>query len=263
VTKRPTRKPAVDDVAERFVFLLDAIWQGNRSSMSAEIGCSQAAISQIATGKRPPGRRLLTLVSGHPKVNPAWLLTGSGEPLLAARGDVPSEGWPLPVVKDPLPGLPSDYKTLLTGFTFPAAGAWAAPSRYWLEVQPGDAFTTEKGSNLSPLDFLLIETNTTNYLRDRRQLCGRIGIVNSGTTEDQQLTRIRFSDDETAAVAGQALNRKFDVVFPFSPTKATGRQQRQVHLSETDRSAGQKRSQVVVTSSSLVGICLALVRTRP
>src|SRR5690606_10291031 len=110
---------------------LNNVWQGNRSAMAQAVEVSHSVLVKIAAGQQGPGRRLLQAIAGHPKVNPAWLFTGEGEPLVAPKSDV-TEGWPLPVAYEPLPGPVEKHKDKLSDDTFLVAGRFYRPSRYWL-----------------------------------------------------------------------------------------------------------------------------------
>jgi hypothetical protein len=92
-------------------------------------------------------------------VNPGWLLGGEGEPLLAEREAVPAAGWPLPIAKQLLPGEPGDNQHLLSGETYPIAGAFYRPTRYWLEIQRSDPIVKEHSRKVDWGDLLLMETD--------------------------------------------------------------------------------------------------------
>ena len=81
-----SRKQPDTTLAKRFLYYLDTVFRGNQSMMAQQLGCSQAVISKIKTGRQPPGQRLLSALARHPKINPAWLLTGEGQPLLCGDG---------------------------------------------------------------------------------------------------------------------------------------------------------------------------------
>ena len=85
-------------------------------------------LSKIATGEQSPGRRLLEAIASHPKVNPAWLLSGEGTPLLAEKPNVPTEGWPVKIASKLLPGPLDQHRRLLLDDTFPVAGIFINPA---------------------------------------------------------------------------------------------------------------------------------------
>ena len=130
--------------------------------MARAIGCSHTVITKIAAGLQSPGTRLLSAIAQHPKINPAWLLSGDGEPLLQERPDTPTEGWPLPIARQLLPGAPDEYRSMLSGETFPIAGAFYRETRYWFQVQPGEPALRDSSLKLDIGDLLLLDANTSN-----------------------------------------------------------------------------------------------------
>ncbi|MCA9180371.1 MAG: hypothetical protein KDA51_02940 [Planctomycetales bacterium] len=158
-----SRRITVTPVAERITWLLDNVWSGNRSAMSRDVGCSPSVITKIAAGSQSAGRRLLTAIAGHPKVNPTWLLSGVGEPLLADSPEVPAAGWPLAIARQPLLGEAADNSGLLSGESFPTAGAFYRESRYWLDVQPREPILRLRRLKIAAKDLLLIETDDSYW----------------------------------------------------------------------------------------------------
>ena len=155
--------------AERVVWLLESVWGGNRSAMARDVGCSHSVLSKIAAGYQSPGRRLLTDIAAHPKVNPAWLLGGEGEPMLALRPDAPADGWPVPISKHLLPSSPDKDRSLLSGEHFPTAGAFYRSTRYWYDVQKNEPIVRDTASKIDAGDLLLMETDP-NW----RRSCARV-----------------------------------------------------------------------------------------
>ena len=135
--------------------------------MARDVGCSPSVLTKIAAGSQSPGRRLLTAICSHPKVSPSWLLAGKGEPLLADSSEAPAAGWPLPISKQALPGAPADHLEMLFGESFPTAGAFYRPSRYWLEIQPKEPILRFRHLCLRPGDLLLVETDDSWWTQGR------------------------------------------------------------------------------------------------
>ena len=160
--KKPRKSKSAEaqglDAGGRVSWLLRNVWDGNRAAMARDVGVSHTAINRVVSGERTPGRVLLTAISGHPKVNPGWLLTGEGEPLLAEREESPVGGWALPIAKRPLPGPPQENMTLLSGESFPVARPYYVRSRYWLEIQESDIVAQDLRQKTSPGDLLLVDT---------------------------------------------------------------------------------------------------------
>lgn len=173
--------------SQRVRWLLDRVWEGNRSEMARAVGCSHSVLTKIAAEQQDPGRRLLTAIASHPKVNPGWLLSGQGEPLLAERPDAPPEGWPIPIAKQVLPGPPDLHRDLLSGEHFPVAGGFYRPTRYWLEIQRGDLVAKSDEVRIDAGDLLLMETDE-NWRRQIPMVDERLCVVRldfKGKREDR------------------------------------------------------------------------------
>jgi DNA-binding transcriptional regulator YdaS (Cro superfamily) len=50
----------------------------SQTAMAQQLGCTQAAISQVVTGRRPPGSRLLNSIANLPGVPADWIILGEG-----------------------------------------------------------------------------------------------------------------------------------------------------------------------------------------
>ena len=191
---QPRTCRAKSSPAQRVIWLLEQVWNGNRSEMGRAIGCSHSVLTKIAAGQQAPGRHLLTAIAAHPKVNPTWLMSGEGEPLLAERSDSPAEGWPLPIARQIIVGPPAQYRTLLSGEHFPVTGAFYQPSRYWLEIQPSDPITRSRHNLAKDGDLLLMETDPVwwkeTYLVDGRTCVVRVQINNQ---EQHKLSYVMYS----------------------------------------------------------------------
>jgi hypothetical protein len=86
-------------------------------------------------------------------------MSGEGEPLLAERAAAPTEGWPVPIARQLLPGSPDQYRDFLSGETFPLAGGLFRQSRYWLKIHPSEPVTQDRWVGVRPDDLLLMETD--------------------------------------------------------------------------------------------------------
>ena len=144
--------------AERVAWLLEALWGGNRSDMARDIGVTHSVLVKVAAGTQNPGRRLLEAISGHPKVNPVWLVSGEGEALLEPRTGS-TEGWPVPVSRQLLDGPLDQDRKLLTGDTYPVAGNHYRRTRYWLRIQSKEPVTKTPHTDIRPGDLILMETD--------------------------------------------------------------------------------------------------------
>lgn len=186
------KRPQLAPTAERVTWLLDHVWNGNRSAMARDVSCSPSVITKIAAGSQSPGRRLLTAISAHPKINPSWLFSGAGEPLLAEAPEVPAAGWPVPITRYALPGEPAAYQDLLTGESFPTSGAFYRPSRYWLEIHANEPLLRLPHLKLKTRDLLLIESDA-RWWEEMRFVHARICVVEA---EDGQVRLAYVHYDE-------------------------------------------------------------------
>lgn len=160
---------------ERVCYLLDFLFEGNQSKMADALGIPQPVISRVATGKLRPGKKLITALTGHPKVNPAWLATGKGDPLLANETST-SEGWPVPVASCLLPGGPSDCKKMLTPLVQYVPGVMYRDSLYAVKADhcmPQDM----EDFHILPDDLLLIETDSDAWNKNINSLNRRLVVV--------------------------------------------------------------------------------------
>jgi transcriptional regulator with XRE-family HTH domain len=148
-----------DATCTRVAKLLDVLWHGSQSKMAAELGISQAAISQIVRGQRRTGPKVLDRLASHPLVNPAWVYGGDGEPLLAPRFDGAADEPHLPVATSPLPGDPSAFKELLGAHSVAVARSEYRETRYFLPVGKHDPVLRDKQRMVAPGDLILLDTH--------------------------------------------------------------------------------------------------------
>lgn len=188
---RQDGEASAESAAKRVRHLLLVLWSGNRSAMARDIGMSHTAINRVVSGQRPPGRSLLSAICCHPKVNPSWLLTGEGEPLLAEREETGTGGWVLPIARKAFLGPPEENRRLLTGDTFPIPVSFYRDSRYWLEVQAGDAALRDAGERLKPGDLLLMETDAS-FWRDLHAVHDRLAVIRTHAKDESQLKLVKL-----------------------------------------------------------------------
>jgi len=191
------RSPKAPDpsLAKRFLYYLDTVFRGNQSVMAERLGCSQAVISKIKTGRQPPGQQLLSALARHPKINPAWLLTGEGEPLLAAPDD--DGGWPVPISRHILPGPLDHHRRELPGHSIPVAGSLFQGSRYFLEISVGMPVIAQADEQFKPGDLLLIETEVAGWLHAPASLAGKLVSVWDAEKRQVMLGRATYQSATT------------------------------------------------------------------
>ncbi len=252
-----SNRPAASALGERITWLLDHVWDGNRSAMSRDVGCSPSVITKVAAGSQSAGRRLLTAIANHPKINPTWLLSGIGEPLLADSPEVPAAGWPLEITRQPLLGAPADCPGLLSGESFPTAGAFYRESRYWIEVQPRDPLLRLRHLRIAAKDLLLIETDKS-YWSQIHLVQDRICVV-----EQQGVAELAFVHHHEGDPDDP--NEHLYVEMPYE--QETGDRLVIVRL----RADGSTETKVrepapplprtrTIRSSQILGVCLMVVR---
>jgi hypothetical protein len=128
--------------------------------MAEAISVSHTVVNKIASKTREPGRRLLAAIGQHPKINPAWLLTGQGAPLLEAADDARDK--PVPVARQLLPGSPQQYADLMSGDALDH-GHLFLPTQYWLRLQPGQPLLEDPEYGFLLNDLLLLETDRRRF----------------------------------------------------------------------------------------------------
>jgi hypothetical protein len=152
-------------------------------------------INRIDIQGREPGRRVLEAIAAHPKINPAWVLTGEGEPLLEAA---PTGGKPivLPVAKAALPGPPAQHGELLTEEAIDFQNFFTK-TQYWLRLNRGDLILNDPRGLFQVHDLLLIETDRRKFpAKDR--LSGHLCVVKipSGDEPSYLLGQVDYHEAE-------------------------------------------------------------------
>lgn len=146
---------------DRVVHLLATHWRNSQADMARAVGCSQAALSKVATKKVEPGKRLLAKIAAHAEVNPEWLYSGRGKPIRPAANRVAVKSNQLPVLRHPCTqdgigtATPTEY--------YPSESQYSAASCYWVEVQPTEWISSDASSGVLQHDLLLIDTDRSNF----------------------------------------------------------------------------------------------------
>lgn len=66
----------------QIAFLIDTLFNGNRSSFSRKLGITPAFAAQLYSGERLPSDRTISDICRIFHVNEVWLRTGVGEPFI-------------------------------------------------------------------------------------------------------------------------------------------------------------------------------------
>lgn len=259
--------------SERVSWLLEHLWSGNRSQMARDIGVSHSVLAKIAAGTQSAGRRLLGAIASHPKVNPGWLLTGQGEPLLAASTASPADGWPLPISRQLLWLRPSEQREFFTGETFPVPGALYRETRYWLRVLPANSLVQLPLWAVRPHDLLLMETDPAYWasaeqidelicaVRRPNELHPRLGQFVIKDEPETGWRMLSFSDFDTQAGLRMWRQTQAGEVprVPAAPSRAPAKPA----TPPARKSNRLPPPPIEVELQSVVAACLALVRQFP
>ena len=252
--------------SERLVYLLDKLWRGNRSAMAADCGCSQGAISHVATGRRQVGQRLLSLVAADSRVNGSWLLTGEGQPLLTMTF-ADRQACRLLISEQLLPTLNDQVRALLSGESVDVAEGAASPTRYAFRIPAGHVVLTAEDAALRGGDLLVIETATETLVQQRELLDGRLVIVKSGgsTSSSLEIARTELAHGEGAAPM-HACSLHRGVVFEFKTRSTAGPAEPQGRAVRFADGGGQTRpdeNPIRLTLKAIVGVVVLLMRMSP
>lgn len=192
----PKKPPDTSTISGRFVWVLDHVYQGNRVAMAEALGCSHTAVNNVANGLREPGRRLLqAIIEANAKgtaVNPAWLFSEEGEPLLTKRTE-PIGEWQVPIARVLLPGAPSKHRHLLSRELWPVAASAYRDTRYWYEVADTDAVLRRRRSErIAARDLMLFDAAAD--ARKSFKTGSAIGIARIETDDGAVLEMGRIAD---------------------------------------------------------------------
>jgi hypothetical protein len=164
--------------------------------MSQAIGIAQPVISRVASGKQQPGSRFLEALAAHPKVNPMWLHTGDGDPLLESHGAATAAGWPIPVAGALLPGPPADYPELLTARVEYVPGVLYRETVYAVEAANCVPAILDSSERLFPTDLIVIDTDASRWRGNVQFLNGRLcAVANVADDVNRILLQRVYVDD--------------------------------------------------------------------
>ena len=147
-----------DGLHARIVRLSQLLWADNRTRMARDVGSDQSTISKVLAGKQEPSAKLLEMLAANPRVNPVWLFTGEGEPLVEV-GVRPGLGAFRPLLDELLPGTLDEHRDRLSGVSYPVSAAFDSPTSYWLSVRANSPIT-KSAHRIKGGDLLLEETHT-------------------------------------------------------------------------------------------------------
>ena len=270
--KRPSKTTPID----RFTYLWEAVWRKNSSAMAREIGVSHTAVAKVVRDGQPPGRHLLESVAGHAKVNPGWLLSGEGEPLLAEKTVSQSGGWQVPISLVLLPGPIAKHQELLSGKSAFTAGFYYRPTRYWYEVPADAAIVKRNRERVSGGDLVLIETDPKQVRRllDESATYGLLCVIrqeiDSGVaTKLARVSHCPAEPEEPEYWQADTFERGFDdrdiVVDIGIRLMPDGNYETYERLSDGKKRIGNfahYRGVMRIQPDQVMGICVMMMRTR-
>ena len=188
--------------AARVKWLVENVSKGNRSAFADTVGVTHPTISKVVAGK-PPGRKLLTFIAQHLRVNSEWLLTGEGQPF---RDEAEQGGasW-VPISATPLPGSPQDNPDLVSRDWVVDCRTLFRPTQYWLRLGPREPITREPSRGFLSGDLILLESDRRLFPREallNEQLCV---IRFPGGDVPLKLAAVRYDAGEGAERFGSGL----------------------------------------------------------
>ena len=271
--KTPNKPSESDRVRQ----LLEILFARNQSMMAEEIGIAQPVISRVVNGKHQPGKRLLAALAAHPKVNPAWLATGQGEPLLAVADTASSAGWPVPISSCLLPGPPKDHQNQLTPNIHYVPGVTYRETLYAIEARTAGTSLPEDLLALLrifPDDLLLIETGQATWRENLGILHRRIGVLRlqAGNSLRIVLTSIRVGNQKNPnAIFADSTDELRDRLIQEEEDRKVYKERRkhlpviQLREDATDqrKSKESKATENRVQLDEIVGLVVQLIRVFP
>jgi hypothetical protein len=138
-------------------------FRGNRSAFAEAVGVSHTLINKVVNGQQP-GRKLLTAITAKLRVDPAWLLTGQGQPFRDAAAASGRAG--IPIFRVPPPGPPLEHLELVTGGWFDMSAQVSPASQYWLQLTSEQPILRENRRGFLVSDQLLMETDRARFPRE-------------------------------------------------------------------------------------------------
>lgn len=246
---------------ERVVFLLKAVWGGNRSAMASELGFSHTTIVKLVQGEREPGRGLLASLASHPKVNPLWLKEGMGEPLISKEARFSSAVWARPISRDLLSGFGGQIEKLSTGDTFQLA---VDEPSYFFRTAGNEPISLDENEKVMLGDLFLMVPVPEEFHDDPRYFDGRVCAVRRpmGNGSTLLLARVRCHLEQ------QGTSWRLSVRLPDAiPPRPIGRE-RTIQLDTVSNKAGGPSPEKApgMTESStinpkdIVAVAILLVR---
>jgi hypothetical protein len=249
--------------ADRIQQLLTLLYDGNQSKMAEDIGIAQPVISRVVTGKHQPGKRLLSAIAAHPKVNPGWLATGLGDPLLSAVRPETTSGWPVPIARCLLPGLPVEHHHLLTPEVHYVPGVTYRDTIYAIRAR--DCMTDQLAQlhRILAADLLLVDADATAWKKSINVLEGKLCAIRTaaGDMHSIQFHQVFVNERGNGIfyeTDDQIQKRLGQIADSREVRKQYGKEQRSILL-DGDGSENPKQIETL-KANDLLGIAIELRR---
>lgn len=151
---------------ERVCRLLKEHWNGNQSEMARDTKCAQSTLSLVASGKKEPGKRLLTLIAAHPGLNADWVFHGKGKPFSTTSSLAKAKS--LPIAERVLQGSPEEFPNSVLDERQDVVPHLANPGAYFLRVQGDEPIVYDVEMGVRAGDLLLIDTASSAFPKIER-----------------------------------------------------------------------------------------------
>lgn len=220
--------------------------------MARDVRVRPGSISNVITGKRKPGRAIISAISAHPLVNARWLLHGTGSPLRTDDED-PSES-ALPVASRPFVGSPRENPDAFPGELYAVPRRLARPSRYWLRMDIGNPLTRDADLKIAVGDFVLFESDREGWPQDlTRKPCLLTFTVDGATT-------FRFARGNVPCPSGVDDFSILDVLHAANAPAKRNRELRSIQLDERSTTTDQSKPSASPTQPSIRIEAVAIFR---
>lgn len=205
------KKPKLSTPSDRVRFVLTTVFGDNQSAMSRAVGIAQPVISKVILGRQAPGKRFLQAVADLPKINPAWVFHGEGQPLLATQDIEEKHGWPVPVADGLLPGPPVDHQEMLTTRVEYVPRAIYRDTVYAVEARHCRPVVDDPAERMRAADLVFVDADAGRWQSNLQVLHDRLCAVSVPTEsgfvirmqrvppdlQDSRRKARRFTDSDT------------------------------------------------------------------
>jgi transcriptional regulator with XRE-family HTH domain len=187
------KKKGLSPIADRIRLLIEELCHGSQRSLASLAGCSQAALSKILLGKQEPGKRVLEMIAGIPRVNPAWLFDGVGSPLVDPPPVVPRFEASVPIVTGLVPGPLRDFKSYRSSRAIYVSETVASESVYGVLASECVPAVRCPAEAMLDGDFLIIDSDKSRWQSNLGILDDRLVAIKTCVegSETVELHRIR------------------------------------------------------------------------